>query len=270
MAKQHDDLQRLSILAHALRWIGRCVPDIPYVRAIPNRVLKPLHCRLRLGAGVVDVLGVRMFLVPSETVDGNLWFAPHLYDRREITFLLRRFPPNGVLVDIGAYIGFWSMLFAYRFPSSTVVAVEANPVVYERLLQNIHMNRFPNVKAINVGAAEREGIFSLSVGNHHNLGSASFVRRHREGYTVDVPVKKLSDIVLQDAGISSIDVLKVDIEGYETPVLQRFFADSPRSLFPKYICAEITLSPELPELLSKHGYIPVLRSRENMVFELRS
>ncbi|MGQ9881706.1 MAG: FkbM family methyltransferase, partial [Armatimonadota bacterium] len=142
---------------------------------------------------MVDVLGIKMYLNPAETVDGNLWFAPHLYDRKELSYLFKRFPSNGVLVDVGAYIGFWSILFARHFPQSTVIAIEANPTTFQRLIENIKLNHLTNIRAVNVGAADKEGVLPLSIGYHCNLGSASFVLHHREGYTLDVQVKPLMD-----------------------------------------------------------------------------
>jgi len=87
-----------------LRLIGRAVPDIRFVRAIPNRILKPLHKALGFDGGIVNVLGFQMRLDPNECVDGWLWFSPHLYDRIEIDFLMKHFPNDGVFLDVGANI----------------------------------------------------------------------------------------------------------------------------------------------------------------------
>ncbi|MBC7833339.1 MAG: FkbM family methyltransferase, partial [Hyphomicrobium sp.] len=53
-----------------------------------------------------------------------------------------------------------------------------------------------------------------------------------------VPVQPLL-AVCQIAGLSKIDVLKIDIEGYEDKALLPFIAKAPRSLWPRYIFIEV-------------------------------
>jgi hypothetical protein len=77
------------------------------------------------------------------------------------------------------------------------------------------------------------------------------------------------------AEVKKIDVLKLDIEGFEYPVLNRFFddiADIPQ-LKPAYILVEIEGGPQpderkrqLRSLIADNGY-RILRERENTLFE---
>lgn len=82
-----------------------------------------------------------------------------------------------------------------------------------------------------------------------------------------VPVRPLASILV-DADMRNIDVMKIDIEGFEGKVLTRFFSEAPRNLWPRYICAEITHVPLLASLLHTIGYRLLLVTRENSVFAL--
>jgi FkbM family methyltransferase len=256
------------MISQLFRWIGHHTPNIRYVRAIPNRILRPLHKFFGLGGGVVDVLGFKMRLDPKECVDTNLWFTPHLYDRAEINSLLPEFPFQGVLLDVGANIGFWSLRFASTFPQASIYAIEANPSTFQVLCENIQINKFHNITPLHVGVSDSFGELPLYCNDNGNRGGDSFALGKTEGNrSVMVPVKPLIAI-LADAGLTRIDVMKIDIEGFEERVLPIFFSEAPHSLWPRFICAEVVHLPQLTTLLQSVGYRSVLAARENNVFTL--
>lgn len=250
-----------------MRWIGKQIPSIRYIRAIPNRILKPIHKIFRLGGGVVDVMGFVMRLDPQECVDGNLWFAAHLYDRLEIDFLLHKFPKQGVFLDVGANIGFWSLRFAHVFPEASVYAIEANPSTYNILCENIQLNNFCNIKPIHVGVFNEFGVLPLYLNNTGNRGGDTFIPTNGRNTCVMVPTKPLISII-NDYNIPRIDAIKIDIEGLEEKTLECFFREAPRNLWPHFICAEISHILQLSKLLYLYNYHLVLSTQENSVFEL--
>lgn len=256
------------MLNKLLRLVGHCVPDIRYVRAVPNRVLKPIQKALGLSGGVVEVMGFKMRLNPQECVDGWLWFSPQLYDRQEINFLLKHFPPDGVFLDLGANIGFWTLRFAHGNPSAQVITIEANPATFQVLNENIELNGLKNVKLIQVGVSDSAGKLPLYCNVTGNRGGDSFSSyADTRGTMVQVEVKPLARICCE-VGITKVDVMKIDIEGFEERVLKSFFRDAPKNLWPKYICAEILHVPDIVQLLQRNGYQVCIRSRENSVFKL--
>ncbi len=256
------------MISTMIRRVGHTMPNVPLLRSVPHRLLKPLHNLLGLGGGVIELLGFRMQLDPRECVDAELWFTPRFYDHREFAFLLERFPENGVLVDAGANIGFWSLRFAHRFPGSRVCAIEANPDTFDILCRNISLNGFGNIRPVNVGIADREGELALYCNDTGNRGGDSFSHAAADrSKTVTVEVRPLAAILSQ-AGIERIDLLKMDIEGFELPVLQRFFTEAPATLWPRRICIEILHAPEVLQLLLDMGYEKVLTARDNSVLVL--
>lgn len=264
----HKPTSLSSMASSLLRWLGRRTPNIRYARGIPNRLLKPLHRTLGIGGGVVDVLGFKMRLDPKECVDGDLWFAPQLYDRAEIRFLRKKMKEDGVFVDVGANVGFWSLLFANVFPRARICAIEANPATFRVLSENIEINAFRNILPLHIGVSDSVGELPLYCNDTGNRGGDSFSAHASDrARSLMVPVKPLNAI-LTDAGLEWVDVMKLDIEGLEERVLIRFFSEASRKLWPRFICAEITHVPEVATLLQKMGYRLALLARENSVFEL--
>ncbi|MBX6765440.1 MAG: FkbM family methyltransferase [Rubrobacteraceae bacterium] len=116
-----------------------------------------------------------------------------------------------VFVDVGANVGVYSILAASR--GARVLALEPVPASYERLLDNVHINRFQEfVDARNIGAGAEGGTLRFST----NEDSTNHVLADDESckHAVVVEVAPLDEIV-QEA-----TMLKVDVEGYEAEVLK--------------------------------------------------
>ena len=265
-----------NFLKATLKAIGRIEPDIPKIRAIHNLLLKPIFLGLYGDTEeITDVLGFKMKLRVKECVDGNLYFAPHLYDRKEINYAMVDFPLDGTFIDVGAYKGFWSLYFASRYPNSTILAIEANPMVFEILVENIKLNKFSNIVPINYAVADEEGEVEFFIPNNNNLGGSCILDKdildkerfslRTKGMIIHVRTKTLLNILLEH-DIKNIDLLKMDIEGYEIKVLKKFFETSPTRLFPKKMVVEYIHNPEVDDLISSYGYKLVFKTHDNSVF----
>lgn len=254
------------MLSAVIRRWALSIPDVRYIRAIPNRILKPLHRALGLGGGVVDVLGFLMELDPNECVDGILWFSPNRYDQKEINFLFKNLSPNGVFVDVGSNIGFWSLRVARVFHESTIISIEANPNTFKILSKNVKLNRFFNIIPVNVGVSDEVGELPLYLHDKNNRGGDSFASHaFARKCSVIVPVKPLYDVITE-LNLEKIDFMKIDIEGFEEKVLHQFFRTAPKKIWPKFICAEITHVPQVQKLLIDNGYQLEFSADHNSVF----
>ncbi len=261
-------------IKNILQIIGKLEPDIPKVRGFHNRVLKPLYLWIFGNTEEeVCIFGkFKMKLRVKECVDGNLFFAPHLYERKEIKFLEKNFPDNGVFIDIGAYKGFWSLYFASKFPFSKVIAIEANPIAFNYLVENIKLNDFKNIIPLNVAVSNEEGMANVLIPSHNNLGGTRIIKENNvenEGEIVRVSSKLLSELV-NELNLSAIDAMKIDIEGYEAKVLSEFFKNTNKELFPRKLCVEYIHCPEIIKLILSNEYKLIFKTRSNALFQLKT
>jgi len=219
-----------------LRMLCRAVPPLPHATAIGNRVLKPVYLRKPRHDVLVDTLGLQMRLNPYEAIDGAYLFHPHLYDRAEVRFLQRHLRPGNVFVDVGAHIGFYALLGARAVGSrGTVVAIEPDPVSYERLRWHVIANGSHQVMTVNLGVSDREEQRELAIQVHGNRGGSSF--RTASDVVERVACRPLAAI-LDDLDVQRVTGMKLDIEGFERRVLDRFFADAPPDLRPEFMIVE--------------------------------
>jgi FkbM family methyltransferase len=185
-----------------------------------------------------DPLGFRCRFYPHQNLgDRFVLFTPAYYEHEERELLPTLLRPDSVFLDIGANTGFYSLLAARCIGTAgRILAFEPNPVMYPRLVLNLSLNGLDGrVQALSTGLAGSSGEFDLYYGSRQ-LGGASMAASGGE-YHVRVPCRPLLD-VLRDQHITRIDVLKIDVEGFEPQILNPFFAAAPRELLPRTILAE--------------------------------
>ena len=134
--------------------------------------------------------------------------------------LARELSAGSTFIDIGANVGFFSLVAARLVgPGGRVVAIEAVPGIAESLADNVRRNGFDHVdvRALAVGAAPGEG--TLRVASHP--GGATLAD---DDQAPDVIATSGVEVVSLDSllavGLLPVpDVIKIDVEGHELPVL---------------------------------------------------
>jgi FkbM family methyltransferase len=142
----------------------------------------------------------------------------------ELRDLIRTVLPNGGgAVDIGANVGWHTLLMAQLVgPQGCVLAIEANPSIREQLARNIRLNRLAQVDIIPCAVAEAERTLDFYGPSADDPGSASghvlSDAAERTG-SIRVEARTLDAIVLEKR-IGRVDLVKIDVEGFEWPALQ--------------------------------------------------
>lgn len=123
------------------------------------------------------------------------------------------------ILDIGANIGGVTAALARRYPRARIFAFEPLPENYELLLHNCA--QFPLVRAIPYGLGSRtERLTYARSDNPRNFGGGGFHARAPEtapGH-MTLPVLAVADALMRFQ-IETVDVIKIDTEGAEHPIL---------------------------------------------------
>ena len=125
-------------------------------------------------------------------------------------FLHEYTPREGDTVfDVGAGIGAETLLFSRLVGrSGRVVSLEAHPRTFERLARLCAANRLANVIPLQVAAADVDGELAISDLPHYLRNTVV------DNGGIQVPSRRV-DTIAQDLGITTIDLLKMNIEGAE-------------------------------------------------------
>jgi len=156
--------------------------------------------------------GLRFRLFPPEYIDSQI-FIEGIYELHLLRFLRKR-ERGGVMLDVGANIGNHALYLAPNFDE--IHCFEPNPVALERLRENVALNRSTlHIHPVGLGAADAELEFHANTSG--NLGGSSFARTDFPVSSI-LPVRR-GDAYLASHGIEGIDLIKIDVEGFEAEVL---------------------------------------------------
>jgi FkbM family methyltransferase len=170
--------------------------------------------RLVPGAVVYNWVNDSRFLVRTgETgLTGNIYTGLHEF--MDMAFLLHFLRDSDLFVDVGANVGSYTIL-ACSAVGAKGIAFEPVPSTYKRLVENMHLNHLEGlVKCINKGVGAKQGSIPFTSNNdttNHALASGE-----RCDHLVTVEVTSLDNALYSE----SPALIKIDVEGYETSVLE--------------------------------------------------
>lgn len=147
------------------------------------------------------------------------------FERQEIRFIKRFLRPDESFLDIGANIGYHSMVAAKCLEGGTgkVYAFEPTPLTFDWLLENIGANDLHNVTAIDKAFSDRPGRFQFNnyLGGRDAFNSFGNVMRHTAQSVVEVETTTI-DLFMATTGqeMSPVSLMKIDVEGWEYPVFK--------------------------------------------------
>jgi FkbM family methyltransferase len=158
--------------------------------------------------------GVKMLVDLRDRAVGRVLFEKRAYEIAETAFVKSYLRPGMVFVDVGANIGYYTIL-AGRLVGSQgiVVAVEPEPWNFQILSRNIRRNRLKNVVPVRM-AAGRQPCEGMLFKSSTNYGDHRLMANGESRARVKIAVDAL-DNILRVVGERSIDFLKIDVQGYE-------------------------------------------------------
>jgi FkbM family methyltransferase len=161
--------------------------------------------------------------------------APHLisvginepHNTRVLTSLVK---PGDVFVDIGANVGYFSVLAGWRAaPDGEIWAFEPNPELVKTLSDNLFINGYKDMMRLHrIALSDKTGSAQMRIFPGYEATSSiremsdDFIvhtanETGRESHLIDVELATLDGLM---HGVAKIDVLKIDAEGHEPAIMR--------------------------------------------------
>jgi FkbM family methyltransferase len=142
------------------------------------------------------------------------------YEAEESKVLFQLIQDGMIILDIGAHIGWHSVSFAKKFPTSEIYSFEPIPNTFSFLEKNIQHNAVKNIHVFNYGLSnESKDVFFHYFKGGSALASQANLIEHDKTKKIQCRVERLDD-VFSSLGAKKIDFIKCDIEGGELAAIQ--------------------------------------------------
>ncbi|WOI53732.1 FkbM family methyltransferase [Parvularcula sp. LCG005] len=254
----------------ALLSISRHLPTWEPTYRLALSLQKPLLASMT-GPLDVETFGAKIRFHPWQNVcERRALLTPERFDPHERAALRAALPEGGTFVDLGANVGLYTVEMAGLVgPGGRVVSVEPQKRIFNRLAFNCRSNGFDHVRLHNIGVSDEAGELNLYE-NAENCGEATMaIPDKMAGACSVVPVRPLLDI-LRDDGVTTVDALKIDIEGHEDRAMAPFMKGAEETLLPKVIVAENSIhhwSIDWLALAADRDYRIVRQDRRNLILQ---
>ena len=139
-----------------------------------------------------------------------------------IFVIIDRLPPDAVIIDGGANIGFFSVPVAQRRKDATILSFEPQRMIHNALAGTLALNDIDNIilHYAALGCEERwVTIPDVDYGKPQDFGMVKLNKR------VNVPVNQWTDprlamtVQIDDLELDRLDFIKLDVEGFECEAL---------------------------------------------------
>ena len=151
-----------------------------------------------------------------ESIERKTFFLKS-YEKDRISYLINNSKKSNILIDIGAHIGFYSILTSDYFKQ--VYSFEPNFRNYQKLSKNIKQNKLERkIRTFNHGLGEKkQKLKGISANKGELIQTSGFSISLNNKTGEDVLILKGDDVIKL---VNEDITLKIDVEGYEYNVLK--------------------------------------------------
>ena len=160
----------------------------------------------------------------DDSVSKPIFFGS--YERETIAFIRKFAKPGDIIFDVGANIGYFSIIFSELVRNEGMVhSFEPSRREYFKLCKNISRNNLYNVFMNNLALGENDSYTQMSIfddskyGAYNTLGEVSHKKVLRSSYHSELIRIMRGDTYLSLFPGSDPNLLKIDVEGYESEVI---------------------------------------------------
>ncbi len=186
-----------------------------------------------------------MVLDPRDSL--GIRSGPYEYFASQV-LLPRLVRPGWVVADIGAHIGYYTVIFADLVgPRGRVHAFEPDATNFSLLARNVRLNRFRNVVLERAAVADRTAPLTLYLA-HENVADHRLFDFYGDRVGVRVEGLRLDERLAGER----VDLVKMDIQGAECAALAGM-----REMLRRRSHELALLTEFAPRLLAQYGVEPV-------------
>lgn len=154
--------------------------------------------------------------VSFDWIGANIFFGN--FENDETKLLTSLVAKNATILDVGANIGYYSIMLAKHASVGMVYSFEPSSREHDLLLKNISINALQNIKPFKQALGAKVGTEKLFI-DELNYGANSLLETSHTRQFEQVNVSTIDEII-QREGATTVNLIKIDVEGWEYEVLK--------------------------------------------------
>lgn len=181
-------------------------------------ILKKTHHVLK--PQFTNVQGHKMFLDSKDSLGLSL---NGIYEKFETELVKKMVTEGDVVVDVGAHIGYYTLIFAKCVGNGGIVfAFEPEPNNFSLLSKNIEINGYKNVNLEQLAISDFDGtcvLYTFNTSSGANRIYKPLEKNYKNSKPIQIKAISLDDY-FTNRPENKIDLIKIDVEGAEFNVLK--------------------------------------------------
>lgn len=152
----------------------------------------------------------------------NSKLEEQMYEPLWTNFIVNTLQTGDTFIDLGANEGWFSIYAANKVgKKGKIFSIEPQNRLTEIIRTNASLNNLENITICNNAIALEPGNISIILSPSLNTGSSSIIKSKRNClWSKQIVVAKRLEDLAEDYNISFINLIKIDIEGYELYALK--------------------------------------------------
>lgn len=205
--------------------------------------------------------GFRLFFYADQRTGQRIRLGR--FEPEESEFLCRELKDGDVCLDVGANVGYYTMMFATR--AREVIAVEPLPINADLLQLSATINGLKNIRIVRAVCGQAAGEVEFLQTKQTGHSSVVFLDRERNQEDHIAAGHRLRVVCIDEMELSQLDIVKVDVEGYEYECVKGML-ETLKSRRPRIVMIELVDRhlkrfghevEDVVELFRSAGYAPV-------------
>ena len=184
---------------------------------IVSRIIPPEYLYKNPSWRFYNVNGTKMKLNISNLVDHCVYFST---EQKALNQFIKHLNPTDTIIDIGANIGYTTLLFSKACSSGNVISIEPSKELFQTVNDHLTLNEITNVKCLNIGLGAEEKTVQLYKVSENNSGMNRIFEDETVPFSSESITIKTLDNIVTEQNINAINAIKIDVEGYECKVLK--------------------------------------------------
>jgi len=148
---------------------------------------------------------------------GKQIFLKNYHESVELKKAKRFIKQNSIVIDIGAHVGLFSLIYSQYCKKGFVLSLEPNLDLFDLIIKNIFLNNVKNIIPISLGADKKNEILKFNITK--DPGYSSIIKNNRNIILKNKNIFVINLYTLLKNLKYKIDFIKIDTEGNEFSIV---------------------------------------------------